>query len=254
MIGIDIFTSVLQQGRRIGPVGSPMAIQTKLGWVLAGIAESNQKSCHILTLSGDDLLRKFWEIEKCESTNTVLSPEEKIMARHYQNNHCRDNDGTFIVSLPKKEGSAPLGESCSKAVRRFLLLERSLQSKNWKSGFHSVMEEYLDLQHAEVVLEADLQKSQDKLFYLPMHAVHKQSSTITKLRVVFDASASSSTGTSLNDILLVGPTVHSSLINVLLWFRLHRVALTTASARCTELITQTKISIVSFGRKNLTMP
>ena len=34
------------------------------------------------------------------------------------------------------------------------------------------------------------------------------------------------TGISLNDLLLVGPTVHSPLIDVLLRFRLHRVALT----------------------------
>ena len=39
--------------------------------------------------------------------------------------------------------------------------------------------------------------------------------------------AKSSTGVSLNDLLLVGPTVHSPLVNVLLRFRLHRVALTT---------------------------
>ena len=38
-------------------------------------------------------------------------------------------------------------------------------------------------------------------------------------------------GVSLNDTLLVGPTVHSSLIDVLLRFRFHRVALTTDVSR-----------------------
>ena len=42
---------------------------------------------------------------------------------------------------------------------------------------------------------------------------------------MFDASAKSSTGVSLNDILLVGPTIHPPLLDVLLRFRLHRVAL-----------------------------
>ncbi len=42
---------------------------------------------------------------------------------------------------------------------------------------------------------------------------------------VFDASAKSSSGVSLND-LLVGPTIHPPLIDVLLRFRLHRIALT----------------------------
>ena len=59
-----------------------------------------------------------------------------------------------------------------------------------------------------------------------MHAVHKASSTTTKIRAVFDASAKSSTGVSLNDTLLVGPTIHPPLVDVLLRFRLYPVALT----------------------------
>ena len=60
-----------------------------------------------------------------------------------------------------------------------------------------------------------------------MYVVHKDSSTTTKIRAVFDASAKSASGVSLNDTLLVGPTVHPLLIDVLLRFRMHRVALTT---------------------------
>ena len=37
-----------------------------------------------------------------------------------------------------------------------------------------------------------------------MHIVYKQSSSTTKVCVVFDASAQSSTGVSLNNLLLVG--------------------------------------------------
>jgi len=59
-----------------------------------------------------------------------------------------------------------------------------------------------------------------------MHAVRKEHSTTTKVRVVFDASAKSSSGISLNDTLLVGPTIHPSLTDVLLRFRSHRIALT----------------------------
>ena len=59
-----------------------------------------------------------------------------------------------------------------------------------------------------------------------MHTVRKESSTTTKIRAVFVASAKSASNVSLNDTLLVGPTVYSSLIDVLLRFRLHRIALT----------------------------
>lgn len=63
-------------------------------------------------------------------------------------------------------------------------------------------------------------------FYMPHHAVIKENSTTTKLRTVFNASSPSSTGISLNDCLLVGPTVQNDLFTVLCRFRTHQVALT----------------------------
>ena len=65
----------------------------------------------------------------------------------------------------------------------------------------------------------------------PMHAVTKDSSTTTQLHVVFDASTKSRSGALLNDELLVGAMLHVSLLDVLLRFRLHRVALTTDVSR-----------------------
>ena len=63
------------------------------------------------------------------------------------------------------------------------------------------------------------------MYYLPMHAVTKESSTSTKLRLVFDASARASNGISLNDSLLVGPTLHPKLETILLRFRTYPVAI-----------------------------
>ena len=120
-------------------------------------------------------------------------------------------------------------------MRRFLSLERSLHAKDQFDEFGSIMQEYLDLGHAEQVPHSDLEGPQHQVFYLPMHAVRKDSSTTTKIS---DASAKSSSGVSLNDTLLVGPTVHPSLVDVLLRFRLHRIALTidvTKMYRAVEL-------------------
>ena len=81
------------------------------------------------------------------------------------------------------------------------------------------------MQQAEHVPLADLQKPTEQVFYLPMHAVHKEHSTMTKIHAVFDVSAKSSSGVSLNDTLLVGLTVHPPLIDALIRFRLHRIAI-----------------------------
>ena len=87
----------------------------------------------------------------------------------------------------------------------------------------TLVQSYLDLGHAEPVPASDHLPPTN--FYLPMHAVFKDSSTSTKLHVVFDGSATTTTGTSLNQALLVGPTIQPTLSNILLKFRCYPVAL-----------------------------
>ena len=157
----------------------------------------------------------------------VLSAEEQTVVNHYHTNHSCSPEGHFIVLLPKHSNVPDLGESRSQAVRRFLTLERPLCSKGEFNNFAEVMREYFTLSHAEEIPTVELQKPPRQVYYMPMHAV-KDSSVTTKLRVVFDASAKTSTDVSLNDTqctLMVGPTVHSSLVDVLLRFQLHPIAL-----------------------------
>ena len=180
----------------------------------------------VLLTSSNDILRKFWEIEESPSDQASLSVEERAVVRHFESNHSRSEEGRFIVPLPKDPNARPIGESRSQAVKRFLSLERSLNQKGCFQEFNTVMQEYLDLKHAEAIPMPDLEKPPELTFYLPMHAVHKASSTTTKIRAVFVASAKSSTGVSLNNTLLVGPTIHPPLVDVLLRFRLYPVALT----------------------------
>ena len=235
LLGVDVFVEVMLHGRRTGPHGSPIAFETRLGWVLAGNTKSCAPSTRIAThhtsiLTGDDILRKFWEIEEKPVETVSLSAEERSVVNHFKVHHFRE-DGRFVVPLPRKPDAQPLGESRSQAVRRYLSLERSLTAKDQFADVDDVMKEYFDMGHAERVPAADLSKPHHDTFYLPMHIVRKESSSTTKLRAVFDASAKSSTGVSLNDTLQVGPTVHSALIDVLLRFRSHRVALTSYISR-----------------------
>ena len=66
------------------------------------------------------------------------------------------------------------------------------------------MQEYLELGHMlEVKDESELEKDG---YYLPHHAILKNSVT-TKCRVVFDASAKTDSGLSLNDVQFCGPTL-----------------------------------------------
>ena len=237
LLGVDIFVDVLLQGRRTGPPGAPVALETKFGWVLSGSTERNTSSDQVnlqavvfhsfSVMSSDDILRQFWEVEEPPLAIPSLSVEERVVVQHFETNHFRAPDGRFVIPLPKKLNAPAIGESRAQAVRRFVSLERSLTRRGRFTEFDAVMQEYLDLGHAEEVPSADMEKCPGEVFYLPIQAVYKFSSSTTKIRAVFDASAKSTTGVSLNDTLLVGPTVHPPLIDILLRFRSYRVALVT---------------------------
>ena len=247
LLGVDVYADIVLQGRRTGPPDAPVAFETKFGWVLAGRTSSISLSNHCVTVNhvsttcGDELLSKFWEVEETPKSHTMnsYSQEERSVIHHFKENHHKSMDGRFVVPLPRKPGAKALGESRTQAVRRFLSLERSLHSKNQFKDFSDVIEEYFEMDHAEPVPADDVHKPSHQVFYLPMHAVYKESSTTTKIRAVFDASAKSSTGVSLNDTLMVGPTVHPPLIDVLIRFRQYRIALTADISkmyRAVELI------------------
>ena len=100
-----------------------------------------------------------------------------------------------------------------------------------------VRDEYFKSQHAKELPKVDLEKPPYQVFYLPMHAVRKETITTTKVRAVLDTSAKSSSGVSLNDTLLVGPT---TLVDVLMRFRMYRIALTTEISRMYRAVLLTK--------------
>ncbi len=98
-----------------------------------------------------------------------------------------------------------------------------MKRKGKLNDFGAVLKEYVDLQHAEKVPRKDLYL--DNVYYLPVHGVFKDSSTTTKCRAVFDASANTTSGFSLNDQLLPGPNLYPLLSDILIRFRSRAVAI-----------------------------
>ena len=87
LLGVDVYADVLLHGRQNGPPGTPVAFETKFGWVLTGKIDnlklsSDVASLHVATLFGDDILRKFWEIEECPRSASDHSPEERAVVKH----------------------------------------------------------------------------------------------------------------------------------------------------------------------------
>ena len=143
---------------------------------------------------------------------------EQVLIDHFNSTYKREKRGRFIVPLPKTEDAKSLGELRSLAMQRFTWLEQSLWTKGKFLEFADAVQEYSEQGHAKPVPSRDLEKPYKDVFYLPMHAVTRTSSSTTWLRVVFDTSAKSKSGVLLNDQLLVGPTVHAPLLDAVLRF------------------------------------
>ncbi|XP_062541223.1 uncharacterized protein LOC134209258 [Armigeres subalbatus] len=117
------------------------------------------------------------------------------------------------------------------ALERFLKMEKRLErDTEMKIQYHAFMQEYANLGHMKKVTNEDTLRENassgaQKVLYLPHHAVLKASSSTTKVRVVFDGSARTNSGYSLNDALLKGPIIQDELLSLLVRFRKHEIAL-----------------------------
>ncbi|GFY15551.1 DUF1758 domain-containing protein [Trichonephila clavipes] len=208
LIGVNIALPMLKgQSLSLGD-NKPFAVRSDLGWIVAGNVPSEDMFSSIAVNSiqvvTDELVSNFWKLDSVPEAS-LLTSEERACEDHFIDTHVRNEDGRYVVRLPFHSSPSKLGDSRESAIRRFKSLEHSLIKKPAiYSQYRDFMQEYLTLGHMELVPKNDYAKRE--AYYLPHHAVLRDSST-TKLRVVFDASAKSTSGYSLNDILMVGPRV-----------------------------------------------
>lgn len=228
LLGAGPTLSLLSIGQiNLSQQGQDLVLQkTRLGWIVGGSIESSTRqkqrsaTCHLSDLHSE--ITKFWEIEEGPA-QSHLSPEELACEEHFQRNITRDSSGRYVVALPFQRSHQALGESRARALKRLDALERKFhRNTELRDQYSAVINEYLELGHMSPA--RDTEKATG--FYLPHHAVIKEASMTTKIRVVFDGSAKSSTGVSLNDVLMVGPTIQDDIFAHVIRFRLHNYVLT----------------------------
>lgn len=214
----------------------PHVVGTHFGYIVMGpapcaplsfeISPSEQSSSHIVSLhaiSDSDLhtsLQRFWTQEELPVYNKRTAQQE-LCDESFRTTHTRASDGRYTVRLPFKEAHPTLGASQSISERRFHALERKFAAQpQFSTLYHEFMHEYATLDHMSKCQTINLSSPH---YYLPHHGVLKENSSTTKLRTVFDASAKTSTGVSLNDILLTGRKLQSNICDVLSHFRRHNI-------------------------------
>ncbi|XP_023289526.1 uncharacterized protein LOC111674256 [Orussus abietinus] len=256
LIGAGLFWDLLCIGQIRIRTGLSVLQKTKLGWIIGGLMTvprtifSQRTRCHLATrqqdnnpdITNEELhqdLTKFWELD---SGSFRRNPDDldarDICERHFKATTTRDSTGRFTIRIPFASNLGNLGDSRDMAKKRFSSLEGKFDKHPQLRQMYVVfMREYEDLGHMTEISDEDMQKN-NRHYYLPHHAVLKQTSTTTKLRVVFDGSAKTTSGLSLNDVQRVGPTVQDDLFSIILRFRKHTFVI---SADITKMYRQINV-------------
>jgi hypothetical protein len=134
-------------------------------------------------------------------------------------------NGRYEVSLPWKELHKPLPDNFQLSLKRLKgLLHRLKQSPAILQQYDSVIRDQVKEGVVEPVPEVTT--ASNLCHYLPHHAVVRSDKATTKLRVVYDASARTGDGPSLNDCLYKGPKFNQLIFDILVRFRVFKYALT----------------------------
>ncbi|XP_072761231.1 uncharacterized protein [Anoplolepis gracilipes] len=199
ILGADVYSQIIEDGL-VNINSSPNQFQ--------GYHISADRELH-------DVFQRFWKLEEVPSfTTSSLSTGEQECKRHYQLTHSCDHQGRYIVRLPFKYSATKLGNSRSRALRMMSNLKRKFANdSDYEQAYSEFLDEYERLSHMRRVPLS--QPEPAAIYYLPHHGVFRKNSSTTKLRVVFNGSSQTDTGTSLNDLLHTGTKLQINVFDVL---------------------------------------
>lgn len=177
-----------------------VAQSTLFGWVIYGqipsAAHVRLQNC-TTTVECDDakldqLLLRFWNADAMPE-DRQWTVEEKRAEDIFVRTHTRDQKtGRYTVRVPLRSDARPLGNSISAARACFYGIEKSfIRDSQLHAKYKAVFDDYRALHH--MVLAPQRPKDDAESYFLPHHPINVASEK-GKFRVVFNASATTSTG------------------------------------------------------------
>ncbi len=142
----------------------------------------------------ESTLSKFWGLESIGVTSKEELTENCNYVQQKFDEHVKFVDGRFVVALPWKSESAgsQLQDNVKMAEKRLSnLCHRFQKDPHLREEYDAVLRMYEKEGICEEVPPSQL-KSIHPTYYLPHHPVVRESSSSTKIRPVFDASAACS--------------------------------------------------------------
>ena len=217
LIGLDYYWQVMGNGFLRLDGSGPVAQQTVFGWVLSGPSggpadHQMVSGTQLLVMSdvSEARLRQFWDLDTIGISDSPCDEDvSKDPVLQEFETTVRFEDGRYTVQLPWKHDKQLCLEDNRRAAEvRLARLDQKLERD---PQLHAAYDQALEELEAEGIITESHDVSCDDddvhcpVFYLPHRPVVRESSSTTKVRPVFDASAKGPNGVSLNDCLETGP-------------------------------------------------
>ena len=202
---IDILIGCKDYWRFVGSnqikgTSGPVAVETKLGFILSGPVNENSGgsktsvfSTHTMkcatSLSPDEQIRESYA--KCFETNPKSNPNVQEILEEFESETIF-KDGHYEVKLPFKEEITNLGDNYARSKSRL----KNMVQRQFKDNpeFLKTYDDILQQQLSAGVIEKVEHYEIGQTHYLPHRPVVREDKQSTKVRIVFDASCKSYDG------------------------------------------------------------
>lgn len=228
LLGSEIFFELIRSGQIYVPNTNLVLQNSAFGYLISGSIEdiSGEKPVHcgLISEKVDKQLEKFFDLESIGIRDDPNCYDEDKALELFNKTVCF-KDSRYIVSLPWKKNREQLENNFDVAEKRIRSLSRRMQhDKTLYFKYREILNEYLDQDIIEKVSNTT-NTVNNTVYYLPHHAVYREESITTKMRIVFDASSHAVGHLSLNDCLWPGVNLNSNIFQLLIYFRLNRIAI-----------------------------
>lgn len=234
LIGLDnCYLSLPGQIVEAGP-DLPVATSTKLGWIAYGptskIGDNIATVCHIndgdILNNISKMVESYFSIENfgVKDTDLILESDDNKRAREILEKSTKTIDGGYETGLLWKKDDTVLPDSFEMAKQRLIKVENKMaKDLIYAANYKTEMDKYINKGYAKPLSSIKSEANNlKKIWYLPHFGVINPNKP-DKLRIVFDAAATSS-NVSLNSTLLKGPEHAKPLHTILFQFRQGQIA------------------------------
>ena len=227
LLGASVHASIIEGEVKRGTLGEPIAMNSKLGWIISGNSGIGSSCCLSIISECNESnflfdLERFWRQEEIfDTSNVLLNTDEKDCEDYFVNTHSRNSEGRYIVRLPFKVADiSNLKFPGSLPIARKMLMRmetRFLNDNQFHNLYLDFMRDYENSKHMKLSATID---DVNSCYFLPHHGVLKKNCSVPKLRTVFNGSAKDYQNLSINDMLHTGANLLPDLTNLLIsWMK-----------------------------------